>query len=610
MPFAFKLAHRLSRLHELGLGFALAALGACETTRSVSVVTNPTIASVVVTPDSVTLTPGQTTQFSAYGRTTAGDSVPVTATWTATGGSISPTGLFTAGSGTGTYSVDAQVATVHGHGHVHVKTGPVASVTVSPASATGNVGQSAQFTATLKDASGNVLPDSGVTWSSTNTAVVTVSTTGYSTAVGPGSAAIVATSQGKSGQAQVTVNGLSGPGPVASVTVSPASASIAVGATQAFSAVLKDANGNVATGAVTWSSSAATIAGISLTGVVTGLVAGSSTVTATSGGVSGTASVTVTVAPVASVVVSPGSASIVVGATQPFSAVLKDASGNVVTGAVTWSSSAPTIAGISLTGVVTGLVAGTTTITATSGGVSGTAGLTVTVVPPPPPGGWPHEPAGWTTLAEHSGDVLTPTGWSVEWNDSGYLGTALDANAPMSPPGVLQYMWPVGWTNLIGMGALWHDFPTTRKVFVGVWWKPSNPWQGHVSNTNKIQYLFTNSSGSIFMAMYGPPGGPYEIVVYPQFTTSLGRWLTPNVNHVPVVLGQWHRLEWLVDYSGTKGHIQWWMDGVLLGEYSDDPPPPEGLIEYKLHPVWGGAETIAKTETDYYWFDQVHVSAF
>ena len=526
MPFAFKLAHRLSRLHELGLGFALAALGACETTRSVSVVTNPTIASVVVTPDSVTLTPGQTTQFSAYGRTTAGDSVPVTATWTATGGSISPTGLFTAGSGTGTYSVDAQVATVHGHGHVHVKTGPVASVTVSPASATGNVGQSAQFTATLKDASGNVLPDSGVTWSSTNTAVVTVSTTGYSTAVGPGSAAIVATSQGKSGQAQVTVNGSIGPGPVASVTVSPASASIAVGATQAFSAVLKDANGNV------------------------------------------------------------------------------------VTGAVTWSSSAPTIAGISLTGVVTGLVAGTTTITATSSGVSGTAGLTVTVVPPPPPGGWPHEPAGWTTLAEHSGDVLTPTGWNVEWNDSGYLGTALDANAPMSPPGVLQYMWPVGWTNLIGMGALWHDFPTTRKVFVGVWWKPSNPWQGHVSNTNKIQYLFTNSSGSIFMAMYGPPGGPYEIVVYPQFTTSLGRWLTPNVNHVPVVLGQWHRLEWLVDYSGTKGHIQWWMDGVLLGEYSDDPPPPEGLIEYKLHPVWGGAETIAKTETDYYWFDQVHVSAF
>ena len=105
-----------------------------------------------------------------------------------------------------------------------------------------------------------------------------------------------------------------------------------------------------------------------------------------------------------------------------------------------------------------------------------------------------------------------------------------------------------------------------------------------------------------------PPGGPYEIRVYPQFTTSLGRWLVPNVNHVNVTLGQWHRLEWLIDYSGAQGHIQWWMDGVLLGDYSDDPAPPEGLIEYKLHPVWGGAESIAKTETDYYWYDQVHVS--
>ena len=525
MPFAFKLAHRLSRLRAPGLCFALAALGACETTRSVSVPVNPTIASVVVTPDSVTLTPNQTSQFYAYGRTDAGDSVPVTVTWAATGGTITSTGLFTAGSGAGDYTVSAQSASHHGNGHVKVKAGSVASVTVTPSSDTGNVGDAAQFTATLQDSNGNVITGSSVTWASTNTAVVTVSATGYTTAVGPGAAAIVATSQGKSGQAQITVNGSSGPGPVASVTVSPANTSILVGATQAFSAVLKDANGTV------------------------------------------------------------------------------------VTGPVTWSSSAPTIAGISLSGVVTGLLAGTSTITATSSSVSGTASLTVTALPPPPPPtGWPDEPSGWTTLAEHSGDVLTPTGWSVEWNDSGYLAPGLDATAPMSPPGVLQYKWPIGWTNLIGMGALYHDFPATRRVFVGTWWKPSNPWQGHVSNTNKIQYLFTSGSGSIFMAMYGPPGGPYQIVVFPQFTTSLDRWLTPNVNHVNVTLGQWHRLEWLVDYSGAKGHIQWWMDGVLLGDYSDDPPPPEGLMEYKLHPVWGGAETIAKTETDYYWFDQVHVS--
>src|SRR6266851_6236473 len=72
-------------------------------------------------------------------------------------------------------------------------TNPVATVTVSPSSATGNVGDAAQFTATLKDANGNVLTGRTVTWSSTNTAVATVTDTGYATAVGAGSAAIVAT---------------------------------------------------------------------------------------------------------------------------------------------------------------------------------------------------------------------------------------------------------------------------------------------------------------------------------------------------------------------------------------------------------------------------------
>src|SRR5712691_2000792 len=82
--------------------------------------------------------------------------------------------------------------------------------------------------------------------------------------------------------------------PVATVTVSPASASVAVGAVQQFTAALKDASGNLLTGrAVTWSSTSPTIAGISASGLVTGLLAGPATITATSEGQSGSATVTV-----------------------------------------------------------------------------------------------------------------------------------------------------------------------------------------------------------------------------------------------------------------------------------------------------------------------------
>jgi len=85
------------------------------------------------------------------------------------------------------------------------------------------------------------------------------------------------------------------PVPVASVAVSPASPSIAVGQTVQLAAVTKDAAGNVLTGrTVTWSSSNTSVATVSGTGLVTGLTAGTATITATSEGVASTAATTVT----------------------------------------------------------------------------------------------------------------------------------------------------------------------------------------------------------------------------------------------------------------------------------------------------------------------------
>lgn len=82
---------------------------------------------------------------------------------------------------------------------------PVATITLSPTSATLAPGQTVQLTATLKDASGNTLTGRTVTWSSSSTTVATVSTTGLVTAVAVGNATISATSEGKSTTAAVTV---------------------------------------------------------------------------------------------------------------------------------------------------------------------------------------------------------------------------------------------------------------------------------------------------------------------------------------------------------------------------------------------------------------------
>jgi hypothetical protein len=65
----------------------------------------PTLASVVITPSTVSLVGGSSKQFAAYGRDSDGDSVAVVASFAATGGSITSGGLYTAGSVTGTYRV-------------------------------------------------------------------------------------------------------------------------------------------------------------------------------------------------------------------------------------------------------------------------------------------------------------------------------------------------------------------------------------------------------------------------------------------------------------------------------------------------------------------------
>ncbi len=86
---------------------------------------------------------------------------------------------------------------------------------------------------------------------------------------------------------------------------------------------------------------------------------------------------------VAGVIVSPSSASITVGLTVQMAATLVDGQGNEVSGDVSWTSSDPTVASVDSGGLVTGLVAGAETITATSNTISG--GAIVTVVNPPTP---------------------------------------------------------------------------------------------------------------------------------------------------------------------------------------------------------------------------------
>src|SRR3989441_6285178 len=383
---------------------------------------NPQLAQVVVVPRSVSLGTGGTQQFVAYGRLNNGDSVAVNVTWSAQGGTIASSGLYTAGSIPGGYVVTATASGITGTAILSVTDVSVASVAVSPAAATVSVGGTQQLGAVLKDASGNVLTGRTVTWASSNSALATVSGTGLVTGVAAGSVAIAAASEGKSGTATVTVANV----PVASVTISPSAPNIYVGGTLQLTATLKDASGNLLGGrTVSWMTSSGAVATVSASGLVTGLAVGTATITATSEGQSGTAAVTVSTVPVASVVVSPAAANVYVGGAVQLTATPKDAAGNVLVGrAVTWASGNGAVATVSAGGLVTGLAVGAATITATSEGQNGTAAVTVSNLPVASVAVSPTAPNVYVggavqltaTLKDASGNPLS--GRTVTWTTS------------------------------------------------------------------------------------------------------------------------------------------------------------------------------------------------
>jgi uncharacterized protein YjdB len=256
----------------------------------------------------------------------------------------------------------------------------VATVTVSPTSATLAVGAAQQLTAAPKSAAGVDITGKSTSWSSATPAVATVSAAGLVTAVGPGTASITATIDGVSGSSTITVT----PVPVAAVSVSPATTTLSVSQTVQLQAAARDASGASLTGRpVSWSSNAPAIATISTTGLVTAVGPGSATLTATVEGITGTATVTVTQPAVASVTITPTTGTLAVGQSLQFAAAARDAGGATLSGRpITWSSSAPAIAAVSASGMVTAVASGSASIQATIGGISANAVLTVTAAAP------------------------------------------------------------------------------------------------------------------------------------------------------------------------------------------------------------------------------------
>jgi alpha-tubulin suppressor-like RCC1 family protein len=252
----------------------------------------------------------------------------------------------------------------------------VASVEVAAPGPQVAAGTSVQLIATPRDAQGAAIAGRAVTWASSAEGVATVAAGGRVTAVAPGTAAIRATADGKTGEVVLTVI----PTPVDRVVITPATALVPAGGFTDLQVETRDAYGNALAGRqVTLSTSDASVAALQGTRV-NAVAAGTATITATAEGKTATAQITVMPTPVSAVAILPQTRTLEVGGSLDLQVIARDAAGNELPGrTATLTTSNPAVATVA-GGRLTGVSLGTVNVTATVEGIHAIATFTVTPV--------------------------------------------------------------------------------------------------------------------------------------------------------------------------------------------------------------------------------------
>lgn len=370
-----------------GTALATASFESKSGTASITVLPARLVA-IAVQPATFSLNIGNTLQYTVIGSFDNNTTRDITAasTFTATTptiATITAAGLATART-PGTTAIVATSGGLSANASLSVLPATVVSLVLTPAVTTFQVGAARQLAVAATYSDGNVVDvTASSTFFSGSPAFVSVSNIGLMTAVAPGTSSLTANFGGNTTNAvQATVT----PVTITSITVTPATASISVGATQQFTAMAtySDNTTAVITTTAAWTSSSTTVATVLNTGVATGLTAGTTTITATAGGQSGSGTLTVTppiTAPlpvIVSLTLTPAATILQIGATRQLAAMASYSDGTTadVTATSTYVSSNPAFVTISNSAMLTGVAAGSSTLTASFAGQTATAQAT------------------------------------------------------------------------------------------------------------------------------------------------------------------------------------------------------------------------------------------
>ena len=416
-----------------------------------------------------------------------------------------------------------------------------ATGTFSPTSVTGSgISTLTVTTAATTPAGSYTLTITGTSGSlvhTTTTTLVVALTPDFTLASSPASQSVI---QGGSTTYTPTIAAVNGFSGAVAFTVS----GLPTGATGAFNPASVTASGT--------STLTVTTAATTPTGTYT------LTITGTSGSLTHSSTVSLVVqslsgATLTSIAVTPANNSVVLGGTQQYIAtgIYSDSSTQNLTSTVTWTSSIPAAATINAAGLATGIAAGSTTIKATSGAISGSATLTVATTLSGLAGHWTFDAGSGTTAVDSSGNGHTATLFNgVTWVP-GKIGDAISAN------GTNQYASTAA-INLSG----------TNAVTVAMWLNRTYT-SGGTSGTTLFEFSdnYNNYSDAFsFFPDEAPDCGvtAMEIGIDGNAGYNLKCYAQPTS-------GVWHHLAVVYDMSqAAANEVNLYIDGVLQTALTQD----------------------------------------
>jgi uncharacterized protein YjdB len=344
-------------------------------------ITTILVSSVSVSPTTVTINSGQTTQLTTI--VLPSNATNKTLSWLSSNSSVasvSSSGLvsgLTAGSTVITVvSTDGSNKTATCAVTVNIL---VSGITLNNSQINLQTTQTSQLVATIEPSNAT---NKTLSWSSSNSSVASVSSSGLVTGLTVGSTFItVASTDGSNRTATCAVTVII---PVSGITLNNSQINLQTTQTSQLVAAVEPSNATNKT--LLWSSSNSSIASVSSSGLVTGLTVGSTVITvASTDGSNRTATCAVTVTlliiPVSGITLN--NSQINLQTTQTSQLVATVSPSNATNKTLSWSSSNSSIASVSSSGLVTGLTAGSTVITVVStDGSNRTATCAVTVIIP------------------------------------------------------------------------------------------------------------------------------------------------------------------------------------------------------------------------------------